>query len=215
MNACVSAADLRAPPIKEAVVLTGFGPFPGVSDNLSGTFLLALADACYATFSAFDFHHFILPTRWETAPVFSRDVMAERNPRLILHFGVARDVDGFRIEYEAHNHCRQAVDEAGLLPDASTVELDGPDCRYSTFPVEAIEQALERLGLPVQTSRDAGSYLCNAVLYQSLLNAARVEQPAMIGFVHIPATIEASRLSLDDLVRGAVAIVGTCLDHRH
>ena len=62
----------------------------------------------------------------------------------------------------------------------------GPAAYFSTLPLEALHDALEREGLPVEYSLSAGGYLCNAAFY--LARHALGARAVPCGFVHMPPT---------------------------
>jgi pyroglutamyl-peptidase len=132
-------------------------------------------------------------------------------PVLALHFGVAADARGFRIETEGRNVCRNAVDAAGL-PPLSPILVDGaPDTYSAGLPISRIVQRLSDLGLPVSISNDAGRYLCNAVLYHALHTLAETKRSCRVGFVHIPADLSGPPLSFEAAVMGGLEMIRASL----
>ena len=111
------------------------------------------------------------PSGWR-APRRMAAVIAEVKPDLILHFGVSSRARGFEIEQRARNACRSMPDAAGCLPRGATLRDGGADVLRTSLPVPHLVLALKRRGIPAYASRDAGAYLCNAVLYHSLQVAA-------------------------------------------
>ena len=63
-------------PARPIVLLTGFGPFPGVPENATAVLVPRLAKAARELFPTYDFVAEILPTEWTAAPqkagIFSR-----------------------------------------------------------------------------------------------------------------------------------------------
>lgn len=213
MTLATITADRKTPKPRHIVLLTGFGPFPGTPQNQSSTFLPSVLEACRASVPEADIHTAIIPTHWEHAPRHLDRLVEDAQPNVILHFGVARDTRGFRIERSATNTCRSAPDVDGHLPATLTLTSVGPERCPATIPIAAIEAALKTLNICVEVSDDAGSYLCNAVLYHSLTRSQPDGILPMTGFIHIPAELSQADLSRDELVRGTVAIVNTCLEN--
>ncbi len=196
-----------------AVLLTGFGPFPGVPENATARLVPALAETARAAFKTHTIHHEILPTEWSKAPMRIAELLDTLKPVLALHFGVAQDATGFRIECEGHNACLFAADAKGELPSLGNLLADGAMSQTVTVPVEIIVQRLIDLGLPAYSSNDAGRYLCNAILYHSLSAAERSQQGFRAGFVHIPTELSGPPLSFEAAMRGSLEIVKVCLEH--
>lgn len=201
---------MRAP--RETVLLTGFGPFPGVSDNASARLVEALAVEARRKFPRVAFYAEVLSTEWTAAPERLDILVADIRPNLMLHFGVARDCPGFRIETRAQNACHVTEDAAGLKPAAAWLVENSAPSRSVTLPGKQIVARLTALGLPAHLSDDAGGYLCNAVLYHALNYAGTAPQPCRAGFIHIPADLTGPPLTFDDALRGAREILQLCLE---
>jgi pyroglutamyl-peptidase len=214
------AALTRGRPI---VLLTGFGPFPGVPENATALLVPRLARAVRDLYSDYEVVAAILPTEWVAAPQKVGDLIARPGTVLALHFGVSRQVDGFQIELVGRNACRAVADAAGHLPAGDCLLDEGPPHLECTLPVERILQHLTQLGVPVRTSTDAGGFLCNALLYHSLGAAGTLKKPHLVGFVHLPAELVGygtdgmaphpdCPLDWRGAIAGSVEIVAACLE---
>ncbi len=211
----------RARPV---ILLTGFGPFPGVPENASAVLVPRLAKAARDLFPDYDIVAEILPTEWVAAPQKVGDLLARPGTVLALHFGVARHAQGFQIELVGRNQCSAVADAAGRLPAVDCLLDDGPAELACTLPVERIVHRLTQLGVPVCTSTDAGGYLCNALLYHSLGAADTLEKPHLAGFVHLPADLVGHgadgraphpdcRLDMRGAIAGGLEILAACLEN--
>ena len=200
---------------KPRVLLTGFGPFPGVDHNATTVLVPKLAAAARRHFPAYRFAAVILPTEWGAAPAELARQMSDGRPRLAVHFGVSREAKGFVVETTGRNACRDTADAAGSAPASRCIAEDGPDTRPTLLPVGDIVARLASAGLPVTTSDDAGGYLCNAVLYHSLGHCTARPDGLRAGFVHIPADLgtPAAALTFEQGIAGGLEIVAACLDH--
>jgi len=207
---------------RDTILLTGFGPFPGVPDNASQRFVPKLAHLAARRFSAHRVVARILPTEWEKAPTRLKIHYDREHPKLVLHFGVSAKASSFVIEMLSRNVCRPAEDATGSLPRSTVVAKGGPDTIATRLPAEEICTRLIRLKVPAVLSDDAGSYLCNSVYYRSLLFAEQGMHPAMVGFFHIPQAIEpalikaradpdALRFDWGSALMGGLEIIRTCL----
>ena len=174
---------------RTTVLLTAFGPFPGVPVNATMRLVPELAERAALAFPDVRFVTETLATEWQAAPRRLAAVIAEVKPDLILHFGVSSRARGFEIEQRAHNACRSMPDAAGVLPRAATLRDGGAEVLRASLPVPHLVLGLKRRGIPAYASRDAGAYLCNAVLYHSLQIAADRRGDCRVGFVHVPAAL--------------------------
>ncbi len=211
-------------PGRPTILLTGFGPFPGVPNNATETLVPRLALATHALFPSHDTIGEILPTKWREAPARLKQLVNTRNVVLTLHFGVAHDVKGFQLELVSRNLQTALQDAAGDMPESVRIIEEGPDLLATTLPADRIAARLLSLGFPCVTSDNAGTYLCNALLYHSLSAARCKPVPRLAGFVHIPASLVGHGPSGEEphpncpldwrmAVSGALEIVSACLDH--
>jgi pyroglutamyl-peptidase len=191
-------------------VLTGFGPFPGVLENVSAQLVRALAERAARRLPKKRFVTHVLPTEWAAAPQHLASLYKLHNPILVLHFGVSSRATGFCIETSARNVQGEFHDAAGHLPDNKMISSNGPLALDVSLPDAEICARLKRLKVPARLSNDAGSYLCNHVLYRSLQWADRSRNSAMVGFIHLPVTL-ATPFDFETALTGGIEIIRTCL----
>lgn len=170
------------------ILLTGFGPFPGVPVNATMRLVPVLAEAASEVFPDLSVNAMLLATEWQAAPRRLLESYAAAAPDLVLHFGVSSRARGFEIECRARNACQASPDAAGALPSLPHVAEKGQDFMPATLPVRYIVQRLRQRRIPAFASWDAGAYLCNCVLYHSLVQQ-RTRPEARVGFVHLPASL--------------------------
>jgi pyroglutamyl-peptidase len=193
------------------VLITGFGPFPGVADNVSGRLALRLAEERARTGVPIEAH--ILPTEWEEVSKRFPAVLVGLRPRLVLHLGVARRARGFRIERRAENATEAKLDAGGRFPLSSTICDGGPAALTTNLPVAPLVRSLRDQGLPGAASNHCGNYLCNFLFYRSLDWARRQPSPCEVLFLHLPlrTTRAGNPLSETELWRGAASILDALL----
>jgi pyroglutamyl-peptidase len=165
------------------ILVTGFGPFPGVLDNASTPVVTALAST--AAMPGVTLVTEIIPVLWMYARGVARDAIARAKPHAILHFGVSKRVTCFEIETRAFNLSGSKEDCAGAARPCTPLDISGERVLEATLPPAMLLRALRREGYPAQLSRDAGRYLCNALFYWSLADADA--GGPLISFIHMPA----------------------------
>jgi len=192
------------------VLLTGFGSFPGVPVNATAQLVPRLAEAAAAAFPDTAITFDILPVTWHGGPQASAALIDACDPDVIVHFGVSERATGFVIETLARNGCHISIDAGGALPPLELIDPDAPAGLRATLPCETILRRLEDDGLPASLSEDAGQYLCNAVLFHSLL---RVKEGVKVGFIHLPVTLgePGAALTMEQALRGGLRILEACL----
>lgn len=166
------------------VLLTGFGPFPGVVENPSGWLAEALA-ARMAT-PGYELHGHVLPTEWEAVSELTPRLYADLQPLVMIHFGVGPRVKTLRIEHSAHNRAARRADARGVLPSVSAISPNGQHRLDTGLPVNTLAAYLRARGHSANASRSCGRYLCNFLYYRSLEWARRHDRDAL--FVHVPLT---------------------------
>ncbi|MBL8565419.1 MAG: pyroglutamyl-peptidase I [Hyphomicrobiaceae bacterium] len=169
------------------VLLTGFGPFPGVAFNASSLLVRRLAPRARRRWPLLRISAATLPTEWERGPSRLSALLRQLEPDIAIHFGVSARALGLEIETTARNARAASPDARDHLPSSPLNAIDGPETRASTLPVDAIVARLAASSIPGRPSDDAGDYLCNAILYRSLECCAFARQRAQAGFVHIPS----------------------------
>ena len=174
------------------ILVTGFGPFPGVPFNASSVLVEQLSETDCRSIPRATIVSAILPTDWRLAADLSRRLVEKIDPGIILHFGVSRRCTGFEVETQARNLASPFLDHAGRAPLGRTVRRGTPPMLKTTLPAPLLVQRLRLAGLPAVISSDAGRYLCNAVLYETLLHIRDRKPAPLVGFIHIPALPSAS-----------------------
>lgn len=196
------------------VLITGFGPFPGVAANASATLAKMLAKAGRSHHPGHAFTATVLPVAWGSAADALDAALEEFRPDITLSFGVSHRAKGFVIETVARNACAELSDVDGRRPLSARLVEEGPPERPTRLPVERIIERLETSGLPAMLSSDAGDYLCNAIMYHALSRAPPVGEALLTGFVHIPARTgagSAGSLTWQQATAGGLIIIDTCI----
>ncbi len=189
------------------VLVTGFGPFPGVSHNASASVALRLASS--AAEPGLEIATGIIPVVWANARAAARDAAARFKPHAILHFGVSKQAAGFEVEARAFNISGSKEDHAGVVRPEKPLVRAGKPVLMSTLPARDLVEALAKDGFPAALSEDAGLYLCNALFYWSLCDAQA--HGRLVSFIHMPAIgaedAVVPRLTMEDAVEGARILV--------
>jgi pyroglutamyl-peptidase len=154
------------------ILLTGFGPFPGVAVNASQRLAGLLARRARRRWPDARVTCATLPTEWQRGPDRLAALWRTHSPDIALHFGVSARAIGFEIEITARNVRADSDDARGARPPGPCHGAAGPATCASTLPARAIVAALAARGLPGCISDDAGTYLCNSILYCSLRHAS-------------------------------------------
>lgn len=192
---------------RQRVLLTGFGPFPGVPKNPSAWLAEKLAERRPTPEFDGEIHAQILPTEWDSTALMPR-LYETLQPHVMIHFGVSERARTFRIERSAHNRAAPREDAMGALPLGHVIRPEGPDRFDTMLPAAALAAHLKTCGLQAVSSRSAGRYLCNFLYYHSLDWARGQTEPPLVLFVHIPPlSARAGPFKEETLFRGAHEIL--------
>jgi pyroglutamyl-peptidase len=213
----MGAGGTNLPSRPARILVTGFSVFPGAPANPTEALVGILRDEPPMDERMEAFRAEVLAVEYATIADRLSAIGREFLPDIAIHFGLARECSGFRLERVARNSNAAArPDQAGSMPSAERV-CAGSDTFASTLPLGLIADRLRQGGLPVEWSDDAGGYLCNVVFTLSLAHACDGLRPAMAGFVHVPPLKEAepgnpAAMPIDDLVAGARIIIAACVE---
>jgi pyroglutamyl-peptidase len=187
---------------KLRVLLTGFGPFPGVPENPSARLAEALATRSAGL--ECELHSQVLPTEWEAVALLAPALCETLQPHVMIHFGLSELAKAFRIECSAHNRTVSRADAKGALPSSAIILAQRPDRLDTSLPAGVLAAHLKSQGLAAATSSSAGRYLCNFLYYLSLDWSARQATTPLALFVHIPlGSAQGGPFSEVELLHGA------------
>ncbi len=181
-------------PSHRTILLTGFGPFPGVEHNASAMIVKRIEQVAARRLANHTIVTHVLPTQWQGLAERLSDLVHTTRPFMALHFGVSCRARGFEIEAVARNMAIPHPDAHGCWPRSRHLAPSSPLSLTTKLPAREAVDALRRLGLNARLSRDAGGYLCNAAYYHSLLQS-RGHRGHDALFVHIPTNLRLSSCS--------------------
>lgn len=177
MEVATSHRDLY--PTVVRILVTGFEGFEGVPSNPTERLVAGLP----AEIGGCAIDTAVLPVDMRSAPEHLRSLL-HPPPAAAIHLGVAARRRQISLETRAVNWMAFEVpDNAGRIVSGEVIKSDAPPMLPTRLPVDDIERALRQSNIPCGLSRDAGRYICNLVMYESLRTL-----PAHVptGFVHVP-----------------------------
>jgi len=174
----------RLQPIR--VLITGFGPFPGVFENASAGFAEQLAVEAGQRRPGWLVRAAVLPVDWIAAPQRLTALVAETQPAVCLHAGVAASARGLVVETHARNTAAPKSDASGRLPTAQVLRNDAPALLLPAASTARLVAHAAAGGLPVTASARAGDYVCNALFFHALWLVRQQAATRQVAFVHLP-----------------------------
>lgn len=129
----------------------------------------------------------VLPTSRNIAAEQLLDAIDDINPAAVVMFGISVG-SKVRLEQRAQN-CSLNI----LTPDNEGVRAvgkilpEGPTTIAATLPLSDIYSKLQAGGVPTKSSNDAGTFVCNEVMYRALHHTSEsiAESMTPTGFIHV------------------------------
>lgn len=166
------------------VLLTGFEPFAQAPVNPSWDAVQIVAECWTAPASLIVAR---LPVEFGAASAALIELVDLHRPDVVIATGVAEGRTAVSIETVAVNMRDARIpDNAGAQPQGEPVVPAAEQRVETSLPVDRIVDALTASGVPVETSDDAGRYVCNDTFYA--LRHATAPLGIAAGFIHVPAS---------------------------
>ncbi|MDI1339376.1 MAG: pyroglutamyl-peptidase I [Polaromonas sp.] len=158
----------------------------------------------------------LLPTVFEASLAELGRLLRTHKPALVMCVGQAGGRAALSLERVAINvNDARIADNAAAQPVDTPVVSGGPAAYFSTLPIKAMLQALQKEGIAAEVSQTAGTFVCNHVFYglMHMLATQRGFKRTRGGFVHVPFLPGQGQphMALDDVVRGLRVAAGAAI----
>lgn len=209
----INDAPHFAPRAERLILLTGFDPFGGDTQNPSWLIAQALHGQRIAGHTVVAAQ---LPTVFGESLQRLQALLALHQPAVTLCLGQAGGRSALSLERIGINiNDARIADNRGGQPIDTPVVPNGPAAYFSSLPIKAMLRAVGDAGVPCEVSQTAGTFVCNHVLYGLMHLLARGAGPAGArgGFAHVPwlPAQGAPHLALRDMVRGVYTALWTAV----
>ncbi len=191
-----------------AILVTAFAPFGGDARNASQEVLIALPE----TLGGVRLEKRLLPVSFCGATVIALGAASSLRPEAMVCLGQAGGRDAVTPERVAVNLMDAAIpDNDGFQPVDAPVIPNAPAAYFSTLPVKAMVDSMQRIGVPARLSDSAGTYVCNALMFAVLHRIDQIPR----GFIHVPYLAEQGKgsetpsLPKELVLRGIAACLQT------
>ncbi len=192
-----------------AILVTGFGPFPGAPYNPTTPLVRRLARLRRPMLADATIVAHVFPTSYAAVDRDLPELFARHKPDALLMFGLAVRARHIRIEQRARNALTIIPDVTSLAPQRHAIAPGAPRDLAMPAPTRRLLAATRSVHKPVTLSQDAGRYLCNYIAWRAAEAVAGHGGPRLAAFVHVPPVRRFARprganrrqLTVDDLVR--------------
>jgi pyroglutamyl-peptidase len=168
----------------KTVLLTGFEPFDGETENPSWEAVRPLDE------ERIDGHRLaarLMPCVFGEAITRLEAEIAALEPHVVICVGQAGGRAEISVERVAINlEDARIPDNAGAQPLDRPVVAKGPAAYFSSLPIKAIVRDLRDAGIPAGPSQTAGTFVCNHIFYGACHSKAKGRRKLRTGFIHIP-----------------------------
>jgi len=164
------------------LLLTGFEPFGGEQVNPS---LAAVQQLDGYRTGDIVVRSLGLPVSWTEVPPLLEQAIKDHNPSYIVAVGQAGGRAKLAIERIGVNICF-GKDNCDEPRNGERIVADAPDGYFSSLPVTALAETINKAGVGAYVSDSAGTYLCNFTLFTLEHLIRQGNLPVAAGFIHIP-----------------------------
>ena len=195
------------------ILLTGFEPFGGYSENSSWE--VAQRVASYGIeMRAVEVVAVQLPVSFARVGEVLRSAIELHTPDLVIMLGQTTATDCVRLERVALNMMDSVMgDNDGSKPDEEPIYEGEESALFTSLPIKRLRSAIEAQGIAVKISNSAGLYLCNRTYYEALRLCKERAMQAI--FVHLPLfdeqqqpqNIKKPTMPLADMAKAVQAII--------
>ena len=161
-----------------------------------------------------------LPVSFSRCPKVIDDALAAERPEVALCVGQASGRASLSVERVAINLIDARIpDNDGVQPHDVPVREGDASAYFATVSVKGMVGAAVSQGVPAELSCTAGTFVCNAAMYELLSFQAREQPGSRGGFIHVPCLPEQvagcegglPSMSLSTTARGLELLVGAAL----
>jgi pyroglutamyl-peptidase len=185
------------------VLISGFEPFSGRDNNPTALLVDALNNRDIEIPAELVVDQVLLPVTFEKSFEVLQEKISAFNPDMVICFGLAAKRETIELENTAVNKIHADIkDNNGEAPLDQLISPDSPETYLSTLPIQGIAGALQKEGLPVKISNDAGNFVCNYLFYRLMETNQDTER--LCGFIHVPLL---ETLSFSELLKSVSVIL--------
>lgn len=185
------------------ILLTAYGSFPGVPENITGK----VADAIQAGWNRAENELSILrlPVEWHRVKQLLKQALEQLNPDVAISLGHAEKYSSITVETRYFN-IAEGKDNKGEMHTHGLVELSGPSYYDTNVAIAQLAAHLANKKVPAVFCADGSAvlYLCNFAGYVIMhcIKNKKIQKPLFI-FLHLPP----HTLPFPTLVRGVKEVI--------
>jgi len=166
------------------LLITGFGPFPGVARNTAS---LVLDELKRTGYGGKDVAYLNIPTEYKKGESAITRILSKYTPDWIIMLGVNAMSRFLLVEKTAVNFTHSPLpDDGGAIKMNEKVKKNGAAALWATIPIDELLAHLREKGFLCDVEASGGSYVCNHLFYIMLYELNRRGIGLGCGFIHLP-----------------------------
>lgn len=166
------------------LLITGFDPFGGGKVNPSWEAVKKLPNKI----DGIDIVKLEIPTVFRKSGRILFEAIEKEKPNIVICVGQGGkrcDISIERIAINIDDAGRE--DNEGNKPEGDIIFEDGKNAYFSNLPIKSIVEEIKKEGIPASISNNAGTYVCNHIMYSLLYYLEKKGlKNVRGGFIHIP-----------------------------
>ena len=199
------------------VLITGFDPFNGETINPAFEAIKLLPN----TILDVDIIKLEIPTVFKKSMEYIEKIIENVNPDVIILVGQAGGRSSITVERVAINIDDTNIkDNEGNMPIDIKIKEDGENAYFSNLPIKKKKKKMINNNIPANISNDAGTFVCNHVMYGTLYLINKKYNNIKSCFIHVPyipnqvlAKNNIPSMSLVDISKGLEICIQTCIEN--
>lgn len=165
------------------ILITGFDPFGGECINPALEAVKALPNKILGV----TIDKLEIPTVFYDSAEKIKEEMKKKQYDVVVNIGQAGGRFHVTPERVAINIDDARIpDNKGNQPIDQKIQEDGKSAYFSTLPIKAMVEHIQKAGYPASISNSAGTFVCNHVMYQTLYLIEKEYPKTKAGFIHVP-----------------------------
>ena len=169
---------------ERVVLVTGFEPFGGndinpsqlIAENISGRII----DGATVV-------GIVVPVIYGGSVDVITEAIETYDPCVVISIGMGAGLSKIQVEKVGINiKSAKIPDNEGNIVLFRRIAFFGPFIRLSSLPVRQIVNEMKNANISVKISFNAGTFICNEVLYGVLRHIAKNDLSTKFGFIHVP-----------------------------
>jgi len=193
-------------------LISAFDPFGGEKINSSLEILNLLPEKTGEK----TIKKVVLPTMFFKSFDVLKEEIEKENPDVVICLGQAGGRKEINLERIAVNIMDAEIpDNQNYKADGVFIKEEGPAAYFTNLPVKKIKDEVQNV-IPIKISNNAGTFVCNYILYSLLDYIYNSNKKIMGGFVHLPYLKKQAEdkknitgFSEEELLKGVVAIINS------